>query len=220
MNVRATFNGNPSNSNMSHKTTKVNLGKRLEGSPKPAWFILWGPWISVQNVMAIHPVVVAIFQSGPKRWMDLLTNIRHQWIHFSIQNKWIISMLSMQNAKPRNSALAYFNILPQMNGLQALIWDLGLQDALRSHWITLEINGWWPKRKGAFSCFLFLESWHFRDKQLHQAVSICKTTHHGIVTANASNSHQHVSRYDSPLCTSKEITHTYKTLRTHTEHGH
>lgn len=169
--------------------------------------------------MTIHPVAVAICQSGPKRWVDLLNNIHHQWILFSLQNALIISILSMQNAKPCNSALAYFNILPQMNGLQALIWDLGLQDVLRSHWITLEINGWWPKIKGAFSCFHFLKSWHFRDKQLHQAVSICKTTHHGIVTVNASNSRQHASRYDSPLSAPprKSHTHTYKTLHTHTQ---
>ncbi len=36
------------------------------GSPKSAGFILWGPWLSVHHFMAVHPVVVEIFQSGPK----------------------------------------------------------------------------------------------------------------------------------------------------------
>ncbi len=52
-------------------TTNVNLvlpldrGK-VKGSLKSIGFILWGPWMSVQNVMVVHPIVVEIFQSGPK----------------------------------------------------------------------------------------------------------------------------------------------------------
>ncbi len=36
-------------------------------------FVLWGLWISVQNVWAIHQRAVEIFQSGPKGWTDRLS---------------------------------------------------------------------------------------------------------------------------------------------------
>ncbi len=45
----------------------------IRGSPKSVEFILWGTWTSVQNFMAIHPIVVEIFHSGPKWWIDLVT---------------------------------------------------------------------------------------------------------------------------------------------------
>lgn len=32
-----------------------------KGSPKSVWFILWGPWMSLQSFVSIRPVVVNIF---------------------------------------------------------------------------------------------------------------------------------------------------------------
>ncbi len=40
---------------------------KVRGSPKSVDFILWASWMSALNLTAIHPVVVEIFQSGPKR---------------------------------------------------------------------------------------------------------------------------------------------------------
>ncbi len=46
----------------------------VRGSPKSQGFILWGTWIHVQNCMAIHPIVVEIFFSGPKCQTNCSTN--------------------------------------------------------------------------------------------------------------------------------------------------
>ncbi len=48
---------------------------KVKGSPKLLQFILWGPWMSEPNFIAIHPVVVEIglFQSRPKWWTDQQT---------------------------------------------------------------------------------------------------------------------------------------------------
>ncbi len=49
----------------------VALEEKVGGSPKLLQFILRGTRMSLQNFMTIHPVVVEIFQSGPKwhhRW--------------------------------------------------------------------------------------------------------------------------------------------------------
>ena len=43
-------------------------------STKSLGFILWGPGISIQNVMPIHQVGVNIFQSAPKWWTNQLTD--------------------------------------------------------------------------------------------------------------------------------------------------
>lgn len=39
-------------------------------SPKPLGFILWAPRTCSPNLMAIHTIVVEIFQTRPKRWTD------------------------------------------------------------------------------------------------------------------------------------------------------
>lgn len=38
---------------------------KARGSSKSFWFMVWDPWMSVQSLMAIHPIVVEIFQPGP-----------------------------------------------------------------------------------------------------------------------------------------------------------
>lgn len=45
----------------------------VKGYQMSEQFILWGQLMSLQNVMAIHPVVVRIFQDGPKWWTDQLS---------------------------------------------------------------------------------------------------------------------------------------------------
>lgn len=40
----------------------------MRRSPKSVGFIVWGPWISVHNVVPVHLIVVEIFQSAPK-WL-------------------------------------------------------------------------------------------------------------------------------------------------------
>lgn len=42
--------------------------RKVWGSPKPLRFMPWEPWMSVQNVVPIHPIVVEIFKSWPKWW--------------------------------------------------------------------------------------------------------------------------------------------------------
>ncbi len=49
--------------------------REVRGSSKSLGFILWGPWISVPNLMAIHPTIVKTFQSGPKWWTGQPTSI-------------------------------------------------------------------------------------------------------------------------------------------------
>lgn len=36
----------------------VPLFKKVGGSPKVLQFIFWEPWISVPNIISIHPIVV------------------------------------------------------------------------------------------------------------------------------------------------------------------
>jgi len=36
-------------------------------------FIFWTPWISEPHVIEIHPIVVEIFQFGPKWWTNIAT---------------------------------------------------------------------------------------------------------------------------------------------------
>ncbi len=48
------------------------IGK-VRGSPESLGFILWQTWMSVQNSMTIHPIVVEMFQFAPKWWIWLLT---------------------------------------------------------------------------------------------------------------------------------------------------
>ncbi len=47
----------------------------VRGSPKSEGFTLCGDHESVQNLMAIHPVVVDVFQSGLKWWTDPLPSL-------------------------------------------------------------------------------------------------------------------------------------------------
>ncbi len=51
---------------------KPHSGARAKamGSPKSLGFILWEPLMSLPNFMAINPIVVEIFQSGPKWWTN------------------------------------------------------------------------------------------------------------------------------------------------------
>ncbi len=44
--------------------TRGNIKRSL----KSLGFIFWAPWMCVQNVMVIHPIVVEVFQFGPKWW--------------------------------------------------------------------------------------------------------------------------------------------------------
>lgn len=46
----------------------VALRGKFKESPKLLGLIFWAPWISVPNVIAIHQIVVEIFQSRPKWW--------------------------------------------------------------------------------------------------------------------------------------------------------
>lgn len=39
---------------------------KVRASPKSADFVLWGPWMFIQNFMAICSIIVEIFQSGTK----------------------------------------------------------------------------------------------------------------------------------------------------------
>lgn len=61
-------------------------------------FVLWGPWISVQNIMSIHPLV-EIFQSGPTSWTNRLTIIA---IHRSMPQAMLktIKNISVSHAVP------------------------------------------------------------------------------------------------------------------------
>lgn len=46
----------------------------VQGSLKVADSTILGSWMSIQNAMAIHPIVTDIFQSGTKWWSDQQTN--------------------------------------------------------------------------------------------------------------------------------------------------
>lgn len=49
----------------------VALGEKSEDHLRHSGFILWGPRLSVQNVMATHVIAVEMFQSGgPVQWID------------------------------------------------------------------------------------------------------------------------------------------------------
>lgn len=71
--------------------------------------------------------------------------------------------------------------------------------------------------EGLFCLFSFPEKLTFHRYMVSSDTAYLQITHHGIVTVNTSNSHQHVSRYESPRCSSEEITliHTH----THTHRG-
>ncbi len=49
---------------------------------KSVGLILWGPWISVQSFMLIHPVVAKIFQSNIP-WAALLAWLRSVWFNIT-----------------------------------------------------------------------------------------------------------------------------------------
>lgn len=51
--------------------------RKFRGSPKSAGFSLLALWIYVTNFMAIHPIVVEIFQSRPKWFTAIQTNITY-----------------------------------------------------------------------------------------------------------------------------------------------
>lgn len=84
--------------------------------------------------------------------------------------------------------------------------------------IILKIHGWRAKKKERrwFCLFSFPEKLTFHWYALLSDCVYLQITHHGVVTVNASNSHQHVSWYDSPLCTSEEITRTHQHKHKHT----
>ena len=64
---------------------QLDKGDR-SGIARLVGYILWGPYMSVQNFMAIHPIVVEIFQSGPKWWANHHTNIA---IHRAMPLLWL-----------------------------------------------------------------------------------------------------------------------------------
>ncbi len=67
-NICIKFHDNPSNSRQRHFTKKTNgvTGGKVKGLPKS-----WVPWRSVQISMAIHLIVVEIFQSEPKQQSNI-----------------------------------------------------------------------------------------------------------------------------------------------------
>ncbi len=65
---------------------------KVRVSPVSVGFILWGPWTSARNFMAIHPVDVKIFQSGPKWLTDKQTD----------QHCRPLKLATMANAKRRH----------------------------------------------------------------------------------------------------------------------
>ncbi len=73
VNVCATFHGNKSNNccDISLKKHKCDphgdTRRKVRGSPKSLGFIFWATWISGSNFI---PIVVEMFQSGPKWWTD------------------------------------------------------------------------------------------------------------------------------------------------------
>ncbi len=63
-------NANPSSAYFaqSHKCQPhVGVRLKVKESPESVGFILWAPWIFVPNFMATYPIVLKIFQSGPKQ---------------------------------------------------------------------------------------------------------------------------------------------------------
>ncbi len=46
--------------------------RNIRVPPKSGGVILWGPWMTVQNIMEIYPIAVEMFQSEPKWWADWL----------------------------------------------------------------------------------------------------------------------------------------------------
>lgn len=74
--ISCKFHSNPSNScrdislwtpdNKPHG----GAGGKVKGSPKLVEFILWGPWMFVQNFSQIQPIAVEIFQSAVDRQAD------------------------------------------------------------------------------------------------------------------------------------------------------
>ena len=51
---------------MNHKfQPQGGAAEKVRGSPKSVGFIHWGALMSLQSLMAIHPIVVEILQSGP-----------------------------------------------------------------------------------------------------------------------------------------------------------
>lgn len=73
VNVGAKFQDNSSNICQDTSLQIRNRGK-VRGAPKSWGFILWEAWTSVQNLIAIHPIAVEIFWSGPKWWNDWLVD--------------------------------------------------------------------------------------------------------------------------------------------------
>ena len=85
----------------------VALEEKSGGSPKPRDFILWGPWISILNIMAIHSTVVETFQSGPK-WLPNC----HPKSHIAVAIKNLFIMSEMHNIWPLHNQFSHclFNL--------------------------------------------------------------------------------------------------------------
>lgn len=64
-----------------------------KGTPKSLW-LLWAPWMSVQQFMAIHPTFVKIFQFRPQWWTQEWLKALHFLMSKSI--KIYISFLAPQ----------------------------------------------------------------------------------------------------------------------------
>lgn len=54
---------------------------KVKGPPKPLGLILWGPRMSVQHLLTIHPLVVELFQPGSKWWPYRMTNVATLCLH-------------------------------------------------------------------------------------------------------------------------------------------
>ncbi len=66
---------------------------KVRGSQTSVGFILWGTWVSVQNFISIHPIIVEIFQPGPKwctepsgqHWtLNQLLHLNKVWTNWTV----------------------------------------------------------------------------------------------------------------------------------------
>lgn len=75
---------------------------KVKGSPKSLGHILWGPWMSVQSFMSIHPKVVGIFLSESRELTD--------WHHHPWHNP--TSAVKNTTIPSSSSSLCLFNLVP------------------------------------------------------------------------------------------------------------
>lgn len=72
---------------------------KCQGITELLGFIVWEPLISVQNFMAIYPIIIRIFESGPKWWNEQQSDIaisqacQLAWLKKIALLKWYICLL-------------------------------------------------------------------------------------------------------------------------------